>query len=72
MSPLAGRIFLCCTLPVLALTIAIKGQESSNDKPSQTQIPIEMSEHEGENRATWTFLGAQGTGEWDSGEFASL
>lgn len=72
MALLTARIFLCCTFAILALTVAVKSQESSNYKPSQTPIPIEMSEHEGESRATWTFLGAQGTGEWDSGEFASL
>lgn len=40
---------------------------------SGASTPITMTECEGTNNcATWTFLGKQGTGQWPSGETASL
>lgn len=64
----------------LALTSNISGQNSSpaqNGAPvqgrSQAAGPVSMTECEGTNNcATWTFLGAQGNGQWPSGELASL
>src|ERR1700691_241897 len=39
----------------------------------QTPSPITMTECEGTNNcATWTFLGAQGIGQWPSGEISNL
>lgn len=46
------------------------GQATS---PSAVPAPFTMTECEGvDNCATWTFLGAQGTGIWKTGEVASL
>jgi hypothetical protein len=40
---------------------------------SQAAVPVTMTECEGVNDcATWTFLGAQGNGQWPSGEVANL
>jgi hypothetical protein len=44
-------------------------------KPESTQaaVPVTMTECEGVNDcATWTFLGAQGNGQWPTGEMANL
>jgi len=41
--------------------------------PSKAATPVTMTECEGVNNcATWTFLGAQGNGQWPSGEVANL
>jgi hypothetical protein len=40
---------------------------------SKEAVPVTMTECEGTNNcATWTFLGAQGNGQWPSGEVANL
>jgi len=65
---------------IVALATLACGQSSSSAqsvarpqvKP-QAAVPVTMTECEGTNNcATWTFLGSQGTGQWPSGEVASL
>lgn len=48
-------------------------QKAAQAPKSQVAAPVTMTECEGVNNcATWTFLGAQGNGQWPSGEIANL
>jgi hypothetical protein len=50
-------------------------KQNTTQTPSKPQAatPVTMTECEGVNNcATWTFLGSQGTGQWPSGNIASL
>ena len=56
---------------------AQSSQQSPTTAPSgsnpQPVVPVTMTECEGVNDcASWTFLGAQGNGQWPSGELANL
>jgi hypothetical protein len=72
--------FFAVVLATLALTTITFGQapqsaQKGAQAPSKSQVaaPVTMTECEGVNNcATWTFLGAQGTGQWPSGEVANL
>ena len=63
---------------MLLLSVAGTGtwaqeQSDSAAKKPKAAVPVTMTECEGkDNCATWTFLGAQGTGKWPSGEISSL
>jgi len=58
--------------PDSAPAIASSTQVQAAPK-SSASAPVTMTECEGTNNcATWTFLGKQGTGQWPSGETASL
>jgi len=47
--------------------------EGGSPAEGKKGIPVTMTECEGkDNCATWTFLGAQGNGQWPSGETANL
>jgi hypothetical protein len=67
-------------LATFALAAATFGQapqaaQKAAKAPSKSQVatPVTMTECEGVNNcATWTFLGAQGNGQWPSGEVANL
>ncbi len=56
------------------LGLAVNPGTCAADPPaSRNSVPVRMTECEGKNDcATWTFLGNQGTGQWPSGELASL
>ena len=70
--------FLVVVLGILALatvtytqTPGPKQNAASSKLPAP--VPVTMTECEGVNNcATWTFLGSQGTGQWPSGDIASL
>ena len=48
-------------------------QSAPTPPKPKTAVPVAMTECEGINNcATWTFLGAQGNGQWPSGEIANL
>ena len=67
-------ISVSVVLAILALATVSHGQTSAPapSKP-KTAVPVTMTECEGTNNcATWTFLGAQGNGQWPSGEVANL
>jgi hypothetical protein len=72
--------FFSVVLALLALTTVTFGQTSQSARnaapaPSKSKVatPVTMTECEGVNTcATWTFLGKQGTGQWPSGNIASL
>jgi hypothetical protein len=78
--PLSPRMFLGVVLAAFALTTATFSQTSqpaqnATKAPTKSQAagPVTMTECEGVNNcATWTFLGSQGTGQWPSGNIASL
>jgi hypothetical protein len=78
--PFSRRMFLGVALAAFALTTAIFSQTSqpgqnATKAPTKSQAtgPVTMTECEGVNNcATWTFLGSQGTGQWPSGNIASL
>lgn len=58
-------------LAILPLT-TVSHSQTAPSKP-KTAVPVTMTECEGTNNcATWTFLGAQGNGQWPSGEVANL
>jgi hypothetical protein len=58
-------------LAIHALTTVSHSQTAAS-KP-KTAVPVTMTECEGTNNcATWRFLGAQGNGQWPSGEVANL
>jgi hypothetical protein len=67
-------------LAIFALTSVSYGQSAQSEQSatpapsmSQTAVPVTMTECEGINNcATWTFLGAQGNGQWPTGEIANL
>jgi hypothetical protein len=64
-------ISVSVVLAILALT-AVSHSQTAQSKP-KTAVPVTMTECEGTNNcATWTFLGAQGNGQWPSGEVANL
>jgi hypothetical protein len=72
--------FLVVVLGILALATVTYTQTPgpkqnavpASSKPP-TATPVTMTECEGVNNcATWTFLGGQGTGQWPSGDIASL
>jgi len=72
--------FFPVVLATLAITPVTFGQtpqsaQKEAQAPSKSQVatPVTMTECEGVNNcATWTFLGAQGNGQWPSGEIANL
>jgi hypothetical protein len=72
--------FFSVVLALLALTTVTFGQTSQSARnlapaPSKSKVAtlVTMTECEGVNNcASWTFLGKQGTGQWPSGNIASL
>ena len=70
------HMFLSVVLATLIQATATYSQTTqSAQAPSKSQsaVPVTMTECEGTNNcATWTFLGAQGNGQWPSGEVANL
>jgi len=78
--PLSPRTLLGVVLAAFGLTTGTFSQTSQpaqnvTKAPSKSQpaAPVTMTECEGVNNcATWTFLGTQGTGQWPSGNIASL
>jgi hypothetical protein len=59
-------------LAVAALTL-FSNSWGQDVQPGKTAVPVAMTECEGTNNcADWTFLGAQGNGQWPSGEIANL
>jgi hypothetical protein len=72
--------FVSTALGSFAMTVLSYGQGASpaqNATKAPTRppaaTPVTMTECEGVNNcATWTFLGSQGTGQWPSGNIASL
>ena len=74
------RTLLVVVLATLALTAVTYTQttrstQKAEQAPSKSKAaaPVTMTECEGTNNCgTWTFLGAQGNGQWPSGEVANL
>jgi hypothetical protein len=68
--------FTACLSAVIAISGLAAGahsQTSSTAAKVKPDVPVTMTECEGVNDcATWTFLGAQGNGQWPSGEIANL
>ena len=73
-------MFVLVVLATFAATTISYGQGVQSARnpaqgPSKSQAggPVTMTECEGTNNcATWTFLGAQGNGQWPSGAVANL
>jgi hypothetical protein len=56
-----------------AQTPAAKAPPAQKQSNAKQAVPVTMTECEGTNNcATWTLLGAQGNGQWPSGEIANL
>jgi hypothetical protein len=74
------RRFFVVLLAALTPAMVSVGQapqsaQKAAQAPAKSQVgaPVTMTECEGVNNcATWTFLGAQGNGQWPSGETANL
>jgi hypothetical protein len=63
------------TLSVLLVSLVCEttAQSQVKNTPARAPTPVTMTECEGVNNcATWTFLGAQGNGQWPTGEIANL
>ena len=61
-------------LPVLAATVLTTALSAQNAPPGPKAQPgpVTMTECEGTDCGTWTFLGTQGNGQWPNGEVANL
>jgi hypothetical protein len=72
------RRLLCAYLAAMTLLLSTAmtlGQDATpaSSASGSAAAPVTMTECEGVNDcATWSFLGKQGTGQWPSGEIASL
>lgn len=69
------RLYHLLQMGAMAVLVALISPAVSygQDEQAEADIPYTMTECEGvDNCATWTFLGAQGNGQWRTGEVANL